>query len=126
MSKKNFSVLVVDDEPVLRETVKRILFDEGFNVFVAADGKSAIEVAKNQDLDAALLDIKLPDINGVEVFERIKVLRPNLKAVIMTAFEIKELVNRAFELGAFACLHKPFDIKKLLHILNEIKRENEQ
>ncbi|MBU1087789.1 MAG: response regulator [Candidatus Omnitrophica bacterium] len=126
MSKKNFSVLVVDDEQVVREMVRKILFDEGFKVFVAEDGKSAIEVARNQNFDAALLDIKLPDISGVEVFERIKVFRPNVEAVIMTAYEIKEMVNRAFELGAFACLHKPFDIKKLLQILNDIKRKNEQ
>jgi len=125
MDNKNFSVLVVDDEQVVRETVKKILFDEGFNVFVAKDGNSAIEVARNQNFHAALLDIKLPDINGIEVFEKIKVFSPNVKAVIMTAYEIKELVNRAFELGAFACLHKPFDIKKLLKLLNDIKQENE-
>ncbi len=125
MDNKDFSILVVDDEQVVRETVKRILSDEGFNVFVAEDGNSAIEVARNQNFDAALLDIKLPDINGIEVFEKIRVFSPNVKAVIMTAFEIKELVNRAFELGAFACLHKPFDINKLLKILNDIKQENE-
>lgn len=125
MGKNNFSVLVVDDEVVVRETVKRILSDEGFNVFVAGDGQTAIEVAKKENVDAALLDIKLPDIDGIEVFERIKVFRPKIKAVIMTAYEIKELVNRAFELGAFACLHKPFAIERLLEILNKMRQEHE-
>ncbi|MFH1061606.1 MAG: response regulator [Candidatus Omnitrophota bacterium] len=125
MQKKKFSILVVDDEQVVRENVSRILCDEGFKVFVAEDGKSAIEIAGKESFDAALLDIKLPDMNGVEVFEKIKLLNPDVKAVIMTAYEIKELVNQAFALGAFACLHKPFEIKKLLKILNDIKQENE-
>jgi len=104
MIKKNFSILVVDDEQVVRETVKKILFDEGYEVFVAEDGKSAIEVARNEYFDAALLDIKLPDIDGIAVFERIKMFRPNVEAVIMTAFEIKELVNRAREMTLYTTL----------------------
>lgn len=124
MRKNTFSILVVDDEQVVRDTVSRILMDEGFNVFSAEDGKTAIEVARIKNFDAALLDLKLPDINGIEVLERIKVFSPDIKAVIMTAYEIKELVNRAFELGAFTCLHKPFEIKKLLQIFNEMKQKD--
>jgi two-component system, response regulator, stage 0 sporulation protein F len=124
MDRKIFSILVVDDEQVVRDTVSRILMDEGFNVSSAEDGRSAVEAARNRNFDAALLDLKLPDINGIEVLERIKIFNPDIKAVIMTAYEIKELVNRAFELGAFTCLHKPFEIKKLLQIFNEMKQKD--
>ena len=125
MERNNFSVLVVDDEEVVRQTVGRILTDEGFDVLVAGDGKTAIDLSRTKDIDAALLDIKLPDMTGVDVFEKIQMYRPNVKAVIMTAFEIKDLVKRAFDLGACACLHKPFDIKRLLQILKDIERKNE-
>jgi CheY-like chemotaxis protein len=122
MEKSNFAVLVVDDEEIVREGVKRILSDEGFDVLLAADGKTAIDTAKNRHFDAALLDIKLPDISGVEVLEQIKVYKPDVQTVMMTAYDIKEQVSRAFELGINACLHKPFEIKRLLEILKEMRK----
>jgi CheY-like chemotaxis protein len=124
MKKTNFSVLVVDDEEVVREGVRRILADEGFEVLLACDGKQAIDAAKNKDFDAALLDIKLPDISGVDVLEQIKVYKPDVQTVMMTAYDIKEQVNRAFDLGINACLHKPFEIKRLLEILKDIEKKH--
>ncbi|MBU0634163.1 MAG: response regulator [Candidatus Omnitrophica bacterium] len=114
------NLLVVDDEAVVRDMLRHILIDEGFNVLVAEDGKSAVNTAKENDLDLALIDIKLPDTNGVQVLEKIKIFRPNLKAIMMTAYENEDLIRQALKEGAYACLFKPFDIAALLDMFEKI------
>ncbi len=118
------TILVVDDESVVRETIKKILEEEGFFVLSAEDGKSALEIHRVHAIDIALLDLKLPDITGAEVLERMKLVNPAIEAVIMTAFEMEDLVNRAFACGAYACLHKPFAIKALLEVFEQLERRN--
>ena len=67
----------------------------------------------------------MPDINGVELLEKIKVVNPGIKAIMMTGYEVESLVNDAFSQGAHACLHKPFEINKLLEIFEELGPKNE-
>lgn len=118
-------VLVVEDEEIVRETIKRILKSEGFTVHTAECGKSAIEIAKTSELDVALLDIKLPGIDGIDTLIQLKTVKPEILAVMMTGYEVTERIEKAFAEGALACLHKPFDIKVLLDIFNELKEKNE-
>lgn len=118
---RDSQILIVDDEDVVRETIKRILEDEGFDVFIAGNGITAVGIVEDYNIDIALLDIKLPDMNGVEVLERIKLIKPKIKIVMITAYEMEELVKKAFVAGAYACLHKPFEIQALLKILKELK-----
>ncbi len=118
---QNCTILIVDDEMVVRDTLQKILSDEGFSVLVAENGSTAIELSEHNDIDIALLDIKLPDISGEKVFERIKAFRPRIKTVMMTAYVVEDQVKRAFEVGAYACLHKPFEIDVLLRILEDLK-----
>ena len=120
-NKHNCTILVVDDEVVVRDTLKKILIDEGFKVLVANDGGTAISLSENNDIDIALLDIRLPDISGDKVFEKIKALRPHVKTVMMTAYVVEEQVRSALREGAYTCLHKPFEISVLLDIINELK-----
>jgi len=126
MSEKfDCKIMIVDDEQVVRETMGKILSDEGFNVFIASDAKAAIEIAKNNTIDVALIDVRLPGGNGVDVFEKMKSIRPKMKAVIMTGYEVAEQIDRAFRLGAFACLHKPFDMENLLNLIDQMKDSND-
>lgn len=123
--KRDFSILVVEDEAILRKTMKKILAEEGFDVFVAEDGKQAVSLASSRDIDVLLVDVTLPDINGVEVLKQIKEFKPNVEAVMMTAYVVEDLINVAFKKGAYACLHKPFEIKTLFKILNDLRNKNE-
>ena len=123
MVQPSHAILIVDDEAVLRETLKKILSDEGFTVFAASDGAGALSIATEHEITIALLDIKLPDISGVDVLHRLRALRPNVAAVMMTAYEVESFVNRAFEQGAYTCLHKPFEIDALLKIIDELQKQ---
>lgn len=122
---KPLRVLVVDDEEIVRETIKRILKKEGVTVHTAECGNSAIALVKTEELDVALLDIKLPGIDGVDTLIQLKAVKPKISVVMMTGYEVTERIEKAFEEGALACLHKPFDIKVLLDIFNELKEKNE-
>lgn len=123
IEEKKLNILVVDDEEIVRETIKRILKSEGFCVTVAECGNSAIELAKTSEMDVALLDIKLPGIDGIDTLIKLKEINPRLEAVMMTAYEVTERIEKAFKEGAIACLHKPFDIQTLLDIFNELKKK---
>ncbi|MFX0102970.1 MAG: response regulator [Candidatus Hodarchaeota archaeon] len=118
--KKN--ILVVDDESGIRETLKDILQDEGYNVVIAADGSEAVEIARNERFDVALIDFIMPGINGVDTLRELKVIQPGLKVMMMTAFAEKEKLNRAMESGASCIFEKPLDIKRLLSYIGEISR----
>ena len=120
---QNCTILIVDDEIVVRDTLRKILSDEGFSVLVAENGNSAIELSEHNDIDIALLDIKLPDISGELVFERIKEFRPKIKTVMMTAYVVEDQVRKAFSEGAYTCLHKPFEINVLLDIIETLKEK---
>ena len=121
--KQDFKILIVDDEPLVRETMKKVLVDKGYDVLAAEDAHAALQLVRNTPVNAALLDIRLPGMNGVELFEKIKLLRPDVQVIMMTAYEVEELVNRAFKRGVFACLHKPFDMTKLHQLLEQIREK---
>lgn len=82
-------------------------------------GYEAIEKVKENQFDLCLLDIRLPDINGVEVFLKIKEISPNTRVIMMTGFAVEELIEQAINNDAYACIHKPFDIDKILEIIDE-------
>jgi DNA-binding NtrC family response regulator len=109
----NERVLVVDDEDELREIIQCILVEKGYDVLTAANGEEAIEKVRENGIDLALLDIRMPGIDGIEVLRRIKEeINPNLAVIIMTAYGTPETAARAMRLGACDYLRKPFDTTK--------------
>ncbi|MCP4649253.1 MAG: response regulator [PVC group bacterium] len=123
---KKMHILIVDDEQIVRETIERVLRNEGFSVQVAECGNTAVELAKTVEVDVALLDIKMPGIDGIETLVRLKALKPKMSAIMMTGYELPERLEKAFAIGACACLHKPFDIQKLLDIVEGLKNKDEE
>ena len=103
-------VLVVDDEAGLRMTLGANLELDGFEVVEAESGEHALELARGQRFDLVISDIRMPGIDGVQLFERLRALLPSVPVVLMTAFAVEALVRRALEQGAFALLPKPFDV----------------
>ncbi|HDY67390.1 MAG TPA: response regulator, partial [Candidatus Scalindua sp.] len=113
------NILVVDDEPGIRTTLSAILEEEGYNVVVAEDGYKGIEAAKKTKFKIAFLDLKMPGINGVETFKRIKKISPNTIIFFTTAFFAEDLLKEAVKLGAQAILYKPLDIDLILKVIKE-------
>lgn len=116
------SVLVVDDDPGMTETMGDILSDAGFEVGIASDGYLAVEAVSEKEYDIILMDIRMPGIDGVETFKRVKRISPQARVVMMTAFAVEDLIRESCEEGAYAVLYKPFDIDRVFKVLKEAKR----
>ena len=111
------NVLVVDDLKGIRLTLGGILEDEGYNVVLAENGYQAIEAARQTPFDLVFIDIKMPGINGVQTFREIKKVSPDAVVIMMTAYSVEDLVKEALEEGAYAVVYKPFDIDKIVSII---------
>lgn len=106
-------LLIVDDEPGMLRTLRRIMAVKGFEVETAASGEEAVERAASWRPDAILIDIRMPGMNGVEAFRQIKERSPNSSVVFMTAYSGSSLVDEAVAEGGIAVLPKPLDIDTL-------------
>jgi len=111
------SVLIVDDNSELCETLADILEMAGFDVKSAEGGEEGIKKVKERFFDVVLMDIKLSGMNGVDAFKAIKKISPKTRAIMMTAYAVDELIEEALNECAFAVLNKPFDMDKLLELI---------
>ena len=113
----NRPVLVVDDEPIVRESIRDWLKDAGYQVVTAETGEAALELVKKQDFSVVILDVRLPGRTGISILREVKALKPQLKSIIITAYPATELAEEAKELGAIDYLIKPIapdDLERLI------------
>src|SRR5262245_43668456 len=110
------TVLVVDDDAGLRESFRVILEDE-YEVLGAADGLAALDVLRSRQVDLVLLDIRLPDMDGIEVLDRLKNLDAQVEVILVTAVKTVRTAVAAMKLGAFDYLTKPFDEEEVLGLI---------
>jgi len=101
-------ILVIDDEAVIREGIRQTLNLEGFEVEVAADGKSGLEKLQKSDFSVVISDLKMPIMNGLEVLKTIQILQPDVPVIIVTGFATIDSAVDAMKNGAFEYLTKPF------------------
>jgi CheY-like chemotaxis protein len=121
-SRKALNVLVVDDEPDVREIFRLALTRKGHEVTLAESGEAAVQRAAETAIDLAFVDIAMPGIDGVETLKRLRALSPDLPVVMITAFidggltpdERQDRVTDALNLGARGCLRKPFGVETIL------------
>src|SRR5438477_7343588 len=109
LAPRKATLLVVDDEEGPRQSV-RVIFKDDYEVLMAADGPSAIDLAQKNRIDVAVLDIRMAGMSGIEVLERLKYVDPGIEVVMMTAFETTDTMRQALRLRACDYLNKPFDI----------------
>ncbi len=110
-------ILIVEDETSLRESLRDWLADGGYSVEAAEDGGEALRMVDEQDFGVVLLDLRLPDIDGIQVLREAKKRRPELKVVIITAYPSVNTAVAAMKEGAIEYLPKPFnldDLEKLI------------
>ena len=113
----NKQILIVDDEPIVRESIRDWLKDAGYEVATAETGEEALEMMKKQDFSVLILDIRLPGKTGISVLREVKAFKPEIKSIIITAYPTSELAAEAKELGAIDYLIKPIapdDLEKLI------------
>jgi two-component system response regulator HydG len=113
------NILIVDDNTSLCRTMSFVLGRQGYAVNTAKDGLEAIERVKEQPFDMIFMDIKMPLIDGVETYRRIKKIRPEAVVMMMTAYAVEDLVQQALEEGAYGIVYKPLDIEKVVAIIEE-------
>jgi len=111
---ENPRILVIDDEPVVLDSAKRILNAEGFSVVVASDGESALRILESEAVDIVISDLMLPGISGIEFMEKVQRQDPNLVVMITTGYSTLENGIAALRKGAFEFLPKPFTFEELL------------
>lgn len=115
-------ILVVDDRVEDRETLRDILVDRNYRAFVAKDGYEAIDIVRKSDFDIILLDIMMPGMDGLEVLEVVKEIKPHIGVVMMTGYSSEGLAGKSLRKGAYTCLYKPFlDMEKLLRVIEEVQ-----
>jgi len=123
--RKDFRILVVDDELIVRDSIKDWLEDEGFAVDTAESGPMALDLLSKQAYHLMLTDIKMPGMDGVEVLEKAKQDYPDLCVVMMTAYATVETAVEAMKIGALDYLLKPFDLDTLVPMVVRIYRDIE-
>jgi response regulator NasT len=119
-------VLIAEDETIIRLDLKELLQRAGFEVCAEArDGAEAVELARSEEPDVAVLDVKMPRIDGIEAARRILDERP-IPIVMLTAYGQEELVSRAVEAGVFGYLVKPFREQDLVPAIRAARARHEE
>jgi DNA-binding NtrC family response regulator len=116
---KNSRIIIVDDDENIRKTMKTILEDEGYVVDLAATGIEAIEMTQETAYNVAILDIRLPDMEGVELLKLIKDNIPRTRKIMVTGYPSMQNAISALNKNADAYLIKPVDVEKLLKMVKE-------
>ena len=110
-------VLVIDDEPGMRETLDTVLSWEGYEVDTAECGEAAIEQAKSGDFDLAITDLRMPGMGGDEAITTLKRIRPQLAIIVVTGYASDEAAVRCTQGGALGIIRKPVEIAALLELV---------
>ncbi|MEW6108196.1 MAG: sigma-54 dependent transcriptional regulator [Nitrospirota bacterium] len=112
-------ILVIDDEDIVRTSCRRMLEPEGYEVNTAKSGSDGITVLSDSIFDLVLTDLKMPDMDGIEVLRRIKEMWPDIEAIIMTGFGTVSTAVKAMKIGAFDYIEKPFSPDQLLNLVSK-------
>jgi DNA-binding response OmpR family regulator len=126
MEAKKRKILLVEDEAVLREALRDWLIEDGYDVECVDSGEKALERIKKEQFGVVVLDLRLPGIDGLQVFEQAKELKTETKGIIITAYPSKETVEKAKRLGLLDYLVKPFKLEELEGIIRGVLGEVDQ
>lgn len=112
-------VLVIDNEDDARRVCEELLTGEGYEVYSAADTSSGLDMVKSLKPDMVIMDLHLPEINGIEGLRRIKKLKDETLTVLVTSKGTMDTVKEAMRHGAYDYITKPFDIELVKEVINE-------
>ncbi len=115
---KNLNLLYVEDEDGIREVFKKMLERYVKNIYTASNAQEAISIFKTNNIDLVISDIKMPEMNGIELSSIIKEINQDIPIILITAFNEEKYLNKAIDLGVDSYLIKPIDRNKLFSKLN--------
>ncbi|HEX3010528.1 MAG TPA: response regulator [Syntrophomonadaceae bacterium] len=113
-------ILIVDDQKGVRRLLEELFKKEGWQVHMASDGKEAIEQVEALVPDIILMDMKMPNMNGMEASQKILEKHADINIIMMTAYGEMEIVKKALDAGVKKCITKPFDIMDLRNMVNQL------
>jgi len=114
------TILVADDDASIRSLLKQLLSDEGYSVVEATTGTEVVEKVKDTNPDLVIMDVRMPELDGIEALSKLKVSSPKTSVLIMIAFGSSNNAIRAMELGAFDYITKPFELDKISHTVKRV------
>src|SRR5512139_2455518 len=130
------SILIVDDDEVMQQTLSDVLKKKGYEVFSVSAGNGALSIIKKNIVDLVLLDMRLPDVDGIEVLKKIKELDTEILVIMMTAYSDVQTAVSAMKSGAYHYINKPFELEELKlliekgletkSLINEVRRLRRQ
>lgn len=120
---KKVSILIVDDEKSVRDSLYNWFIDDGYHVNVAENAKKALSILEGECYDIVLADVKMPGMDGLEMLRRIKILKKDTIVIVMTAFATVNTAVQALKDGAFDYVTKPFDPDDLSHLIRNASKQ---
>ena len=112
-------ILVIDDEAGMRKYLEKLLTDNGYKVVLSSNGEQGLDELSKKSPDLALVDLKMPKMDGIEFLKRAKRVFPNLPVIIMTAYASLESAIEAMRQGAYDYINKPFDMDEILLVISK-------
>jgi DNA-binding NtrC family response regulator len=124
---KTVRILIVDDDENIRKVLLAILEDKGYTVEPAGTAREAVEKSKRKFYNLALIDIRLPDMEGIELLTKMRDTTPKMRKVIITGYPTLQNAVDAVNKGADAYIVKPFDVEKVLETIDhQLKKQQEE
>ena len=123
--KREVNILVVDDEEIVRSSLVDWLREDGYHAEAAENGFEALEKLKEKPWDIALVDLKMPKMDGLELMERMKKLKPDIQVIIITAYATVHTAVQAMKMGAYDYLVKPFNPEEISLLINRLIESQE-
>jgi len=115
-----YRLLVVDDDPLNTRTLCEIFTLNGYETFVAHSGREALKILKRTHISCLISDIKMPEMNGVELLRAVKAFQPDILFILMTAYSDGDLIVQGVKEGALVTLIKPLEVDRLLAQIAQI------
>ncbi len=112
-------ILVIDDEDIVRTSCSRALTPSGYEVKLAKNGQEGLSIMSENKIDLVLTDLKMPDMDGIEVLKKIKQDWPGVEVIIITGYQTVDTAVRSIKLGAFDYIEKPFTPDALINAVSK-------
>jgi CheY-like chemotaxis protein len=118
-SGQHYSILITDDDPAARETLREIVAPQGFHTLMAESGEEAIDLVKTHEVHLALMDMHLPRLSGLETIAIVRQIRGVLPAILITGDNDENLIRRALSEHAYCVLAKPVSKHVVIYVVNK-------
>jgi len=124
---ENARILIIDDDENIRRVLETILVDEGYSVECADTATRGIEKSESAFFNVALVDVRLPDMEGIELLPKLRTTKPKMRKIIVTGYPTLQNAISAVNNGANAYVMKPFDVEKILNTIKEqLQKQKEE